>query len=375
MRKAILFVILFIGLCNANAADIKSVGVPYVQNYTKALYQSGNQNWSITRDEHGIMYFGNSEGLLTFDGKYWQSYPMPNGLIVRSVAADSKGKIYSGSFGEFGYWENNKNGSLKYHSLTQLVPKKYQPINEEIWKIYVDNDRVIFQSFGSIYIYNHGRIDVIKGVNPFLFLYKTAGRYFIEEVNKGLFELIGGKLIYIAGSDKMGNSGVLSILPMPGNKFLIGTARNGLFMYDGTQITEWKNRANDFLKTFQLNNGVSLLGKYIAYGTILNGVVIIDTVGNVVQHINKSSGLQNNTVLSLFIDSEQNLWAGLDNGIDRIEVNSPFIFISIKAVRAALYIQALFSTIRYISEPIRDCFTVTGSRTTISDCFNHLIFN
>src|ERR1700729_3359112 len=115
MRKAILFVILFVGFLKADAADIKSIGVPYVQNYTKVMYQSGNQNWSITRDEHGIMYFGNSEGLLTFDGKYWQSYQMPNGLIVRSVAADGKGKIYAGGFGELGYWENNKKGQLKYH--------------------------------------------------------------------------------------------------------------------------------------------------------------------------------------------------------------------------------------------------------------------
>src|ERR1700744_6619909 len=123
----------------------------------------------------------------------------------------------------------------------------------------------------------------------------------------------------------MGNSGVLSVLPLSGNRFLLGTARNGLFIYDGKQIKPWNNQANDFLKTYQLNNGV-LLGKYVAYGTILNGIVIIDTLGNVVQHINKSSGLQNNTVLSLFTDPEQNLWAGLDNGIDRIEVNSPLYF-------------------------------------------------
>jgi hypothetical protein len=177
MRKALLlFISIFINVVSTNATDIKSIGVPYVQNYTKALYQSGNQNWSITRDEHGVMYFGNSEGLLTFDGKYWQSYPMPNGLIVRSVAADGKGKVYSGGFGEFGYWETNKNGALKYHSLIQLVPKKYQPVNEEVWKIYIDKGQVIFQSFGCIYIYNQGKINVIKGANPFLFLYKTGGR-------------------------------------------------------------------------------------------------------------------------------------------------------------------------------------------------------
>jgi ligand-binding sensor domain-containing protein/DNA-binding CsgD family transcriptional regulator len=350
MRKALLlFISIFINVVSANAADIKSIGVPYVQNYTKALYQSGNQNWSITRDEHGIMYFGNSDGLLTFDGKYWQSYPMPNGLIVRSVAADGKGKVYSGGFGEFGYWETNKNGSLKYHSLTQLVPKKYQPINEEVWKIYIDNGKIIFQSFGSIYIYSQGKITVVKGANPFLFLYKTGSRYFIEEVNKGLFELKGNKLEYIEGSDKMGNSGVLSILPMQGNKFLIGTARNGLFIYDGKQIKGWTNQANDFLKTYQLNNGVLLLGKYIAYGTILNGVIIIDTAGNVVQHINKSSGLQNNTVLSLFIDSENNLWTGLDNGIDRIEVNSPLYFYFDKSGRfGTVYSSIIFNNKIYL---------------------------
>src|SRR5438067_2937002 len=139
MRKLIPVIISFMLLTvfYAVGADIKSIGVPYVQNYTKAIYQSGNQNWSVTRDEHGIMYFGNSEGLLTFDGRYWQSYAMPNGLIVRSVAADGKGKVYAGGFGELGYWENNSSGRLQYHSLTGLIPKDFRPLNEEIWKIYI----------------------------------------------------------------------------------------------------------------------------------------------------------------------------------------------------------------------------------------------
>ncbi|MBB5397073.1 triple tyrosine motif-containing protein [Mucilaginibacter sp. AK015] len=325
MRKHFLFAIFLFTSIWAHPADIKSIGVPYVQNYTKAQYQSGNQNWSVTRDEHGIMYFGNDEGLLSFDGKYWQLNRMPNGLIVRSVAADGKGKIYSGGFGEFGYWENNKKGFLKYHSLISLVPKQFQPVKEETWKIYIDNDKVIFQSFGSIYIYTQGKINVVKAPKPFLFLFKTGSRYFVEQVDAGLFELKGDRLTYIAGSNILG-SRVLSVLPFQKGKYLIGTAKNGLFIYDGSSIKPWANQANDFLKTFQLNNGTVIPGKYIAYGTILNGVIIIDTAGNVIQHINKSSGLQNNTVLSLYVDAEQNLWAGLDNGIDRIEINSPLYF-------------------------------------------------
>ncbi|HJP62777.1 MAG TPA: triple tyrosine motif-containing protein [Mucilaginibacter sp.] len=351
MRKAGLFILsiflLFAG--TVNAADIKSIGVPYVQNYTKAIYQSGNQNWSVTRDEHGIMYFGNSEGLLTFDGRYWQSYAMPNGLIVRSVAADGKGKVYSGGFGEFGYWEKNNKGRLRYHSLISLIPKDYRPLNEEIWKIYIDDKQILFQTFGTIFIYADGKISIVKAFNPYLFLFKVGKRYFVEGVNTGLFELKGSKLEPIAGSNIMGNSGILSILPFPNNKYLIGTAHNGLFIYDGKQIQPWNNQANDFLKTYQLNNGAVIPGKYFAYGTILNGVIVIDTAGNVIQQINKSSGLQNNTVLSLYTDKEQNLWCGLDNGIDRIEFNSPLYFYFDKTGRfGTVYSSIIFNNKIYL---------------------------
>jgi DNA-binding CsgD family transcriptional regulator len=348
MRKYVLlaYLLVFINI-GAFAADIKSIGVPYVQNYTKAQYQSGNQNWSITRDEHGVMYFGNDEGLLSFDGKYWQLNRMPNGLIVRSVAADGKGKIYSGGFGEFGYWEN-RNGFLKYRSLIHLVPKEFQPINEETWKIYIEKDRVIFQSFGSIYIYAKGRVAVVKAPKPFLFLFRPGGRYFVEEVDAGLFELKGDKLNFIEGSNILG-SRVLSVLPFQRGKYLIGTAKNGLFIYDGKQITPWQNQANDFLKNYQLNNGAVISGKYFAYGTILSGIVVIDSTGNVVQHINKSSGLQNNTVLSLYTDAQQNLWAGLDNGIDRIEVNSPLYFYFDKTGRfGTVYSSIIFNNKIYL---------------------------
>ena len=67
--------------------------------------------------------------------------------------------------------------------------------------------------------------------------------------------------------------------------------------------------------------------KYYALGTILDGVIIIDRDGRLVQHINKKKGLQNNTILDLFPDRAGNLWLALDNGIDYVTVNSPVTFI------------------------------------------------
>jgi DNA-binding CsgD family transcriptional regulator len=315
---------LFLIVKQAYCADIKSIGVPYVKNYSKGQYQFGNQNWSETKDEKGIMYFGNSEGLLSFDGHYWQQYYLPNHLIIRAVACDGHGKIYTGAFGEIGYWSNDKNGLLRYTSLSKLMPAKYN-FNDEVWKIYIDNQKVIFQTFASIYIYQNGKISVIKTHNPYLFLFKVNKRYFIEQLNTGLFELIGESLVFVKGSEIL-KTGILSIQPYRKDQFLIGTAKNGLYIYDGQKIYSWQTPANDFLKKNQLNNGVFVPNKYYAYGTILDGVIIVDTAGKIVQHVNKLSGLQNNTVLSIYVDDEQNLWTGLDNGIDCIQINSPFYF-------------------------------------------------
>lgn len=307
------------------ATDIKNIGIPYVQNYTKEIYKSGNQNWSVTKDKNGVMYYGNSEGLLAFDGKYWQLYNMPNNLIVRAVASDNKGKIYVGGFGQFGYWSYNQKGVFSYTSLIHLVPKGLMD-KDEIWKIYVDGNRILFQSFGCIYIYENNKITTVKGENHFLFLFKVGNRFFVEILKDGLYELKNNKLEFIKGCEVLGHTGILSILPYKNNSYLIGTGKNGLFIYDGNQFTPWSNQANDFLKTYQLNNGVAMFNKYFIYGTILNGIVILNDEGKIVQRINKASGLQNNTVLSLYADNEQNLWMGLDNGIDRVEINSPLYF-------------------------------------------------
>lgn len=323
-RFSLILFLNFILFQSAFPADIKSIGVPYVENYNKQFYQAGNQNWSIVKDVSGVMYYGNSEGLLSFDGKYWRLNQMPNKVIVRSVATDNKGKIYTGGYGEIGYWSYNHEGRFVYHSIKHLIPAK-NPLNSDVWKMYVDNNRLIFQSFDCIYIYEKGKITAIDVTEPFLFLLKANNRFFIEILSKGMYELKGSKLQFIPGSEILANTEVLSVLPF-NNNYLMGTAKDGLFIYNGSTIKPWKINADNFLKTYQLNNGSVVFNKYMAYGTILNGLIIIDAQGNIVQHINKLSGLQNNTVLSLYTDDDQNLWTGLDNGIDRVELNSPLYY-------------------------------------------------
>ncbi|CAM4143780.1 Y_Y_Y domain-containing protein [Pedobacter westerhofensis] len=320
----------FIFLSNIARADyIKGIGVPYVQNFPKSIYLSGNQNWAIAKDRNGIMYFGNAQGLLTYDGKYWQQYTMPNHQIVRAVATGDDGMVYTGSFGEFGYW-SPKNKKLSYTSLTSLIPAG-NPVKDEIWKIYTDGKRVIFQSFSTIYIYQDQKISIVKGPGSLLFLQHAGKRFLIEVTGKGLYELQGTKLVALPNLGTISPMNIMTILPYKNNQLLIGTSKDGLFIYDGMSFAPFISPANDFLKTYQLNRGTPIGKEYYAFGTILNGLILIDRNGNVIQRINKSGGLQNNTVLGLYADDDSNLWTGLDNGIDRIELNSSLYFYLDKA--------------------------------------------
>lgn len=90
---------------------------PIVRNYSVSDYNAGIQNWAIAQDERGVMYFGNNSGLLEFDGSAWRLYELPTKGIVRAIYISEDGRIYVGSYEEFGYFVRTPYDTLEYHSL------------------------------------------------------------------------------------------------------------------------------------------------------------------------------------------------------------------------------------------------------------------
>jgi len=310
-----------------HAQEVPRIGSPLVQQYTKSDYKAGNQNWAVATGKNGIMYVANADGLLVFDGQYWTLHHLPNRSTVRSVAVDSTGRIYAGGLAEFGYWEDTGYGQMQYHSVSRLLGGEEQ-VRDEVWKIVIDGDRVLFQSFSTLYIYENNSLHTVRGGGqPFLFLHQVRGRLFIELLPSGLHELKGNELIPLDGKEALKGANVLSMLPFKNGDVLIGTSKSGLFLMDSTTaIRKWENAADGLLRAGQLNNGLKVKDGYYAFGTILQGVVIIDEQGHIVQHLHKGTGLQNNTVLAIHTDLQQNIWVGLDNGVDRIEINAPLYY-------------------------------------------------
>jgi len=353
MQKPIFYILLFILIFHSEgkSQSISSIGTPAVQQYLKTQYKAGNQNWSLSFAANGILYAGNNEGLLSFDGTYWNLHHLPNKSTVRSVKVANDGKIYTGGHAEFGYWERNYLGKLKYTSLSNYVKDKSILKNDEIWKIIFFDNTIIFHSFSKSYLFNKNEIRTLtaKG-EPFLFAHHINNNLYYEQIPSGLHQFINNQLSPLKDKTLLINKNILSILPYDQDKSLIATANDGFFFLDkNNNIEKWRIEASEVLSRYKINNGVKISDNYFAFGTIKNGVYIIDKSGRIVQHINKNNGLQNNTVLSLEKDLQNNLWVGLDNGIDCIQINSPlYYYTDINGEIGTVYTSALFQNKLYI---------------------------
>ena len=231
------------------AQTILPVGTPAVQQYSKSQYKAGNQNWSISVDKTGMIYTGNNEGLLSFDGQYWSLHLLPNKSIVRSVKVSNDGKIYTGGHGEFGYWERFPLGKMKYTSLSKLVKNQQQLKNDEIWRIAIHDKAIYFQAFSKTYIYeNHSIKELTAAGEPFLFLHHVKNKLFLEQIPSGLHLLENNELSPLAEKDILKYKNILTILPFDNNNYIIGTANNGLYKLDNQQqISFWACEASTVL--------------------------------------------------------------------------------------------------------------------------------
>ncbi|MCY1721059.1 triple tyrosine motif-containing protein [Prolixibacteraceae bacterium Z1-6] len=344
MLKSAIILLLLLPFCAF--AQVKTIGTPNVQNYPKTVYKAGTQNWDIAEDKKGFMYFANNDGVLIFDGFHWELIEVPLSL-VRTILVDSQDRIFVGLLYDFGMLKKTPSGKYVYQSLVNLVPKDSREFND-VWKIHEINGNIVFQSYEKLFIYDGTQIKVLNPVNKFHFSFNVNGRLLIQEPGIGLFELFNGFIEKVPWADRLKDFQILSILEINENHLLIGTAQDGLYYYEHGKLEPWETEVNKAVKNSKLFSATTVLGNHLAFGTILDGLYISDQDGRIIQRINKSNELLNNTILSVFSDQEKNLWLGLDNGIGYVEVNSPVSYITARGGLGTGYCCQIFDNKLYM---------------------------
>ncbi len=293
----------------------------FIINYPKNVYGKGSQTWQMAVYADNWVYSANKNGLLQFDGNAWDLFPLNNRSDVRSVLPSRQGgRIYVGGINEYGYFEPGKDGQLVYTCMSDLVPDPDRFIGN-VWGIHENDHILYFQGDQRILKFINGeyalitsswKIDCSSMVNGVLYI----------GTERGTFVLVGNTLFPLQGAEALSSKRIRGIVAYR-EGVLIVTAYDGLFYYDGRTVVPFITGLEGFMRENEVFCAAAS-GDQLALGTVRKGLVLVHMQTFEAKYYNENNGLQNNTVLSLVFDEQHNLWAGLDNGIDYVCLNSPF---------------------------------------------------
>lgn len=298
-------------------------GLPPVVNYPPSVYDADNQNWMLTQGPDKTLYVANNRGLLIFNGAQWNLYPSPNRTILRGVKAVDD-KVYTGAYMDFGVWKKDDTGVFKYTSIVEALEVSMIE-DEHIWNIENYGQYVLFQSLDRIYIYDaiSNQIQMITPDAQVLRLFLVDNDLLFQVKGKGIYTIENGQPNLYNSDPIFIQERLINLFKINGK--LIGiTAHKGFYIIEDEKVIPWAVSGNGSIQEFTVYSAIQRKDKSIVLGTIENGIVQLSKDGVFQYQIKQGNGLNNNTALALLEDKDQNLWVGLDAGIDCINNQSPF---------------------------------------------------
>ncbi|GAA4942214.1 triple tyrosine motif-containing protein [Algibacter agarivorans] len=296
---------------------------PPIDVFSPEDYGAETQNWSISQSKEKNIYVANNKGLLEYNGANWRLYLSPNETILRSVNVIDN-LIYTGCSNEFGYWQRNEFGLLYYTSLSKSLEIELLE-DEEFWNIISIDDYILFQSLKRIYIYNkiNGTYNTIDSKTIIYKIFKVDQTIYFQKTKDGIYKIENGKAKLVSKNPILKNNRLANIFSKDG-KLLLETENNGFYILDNDLLTEWNIPANKELSEISVFRSAQLRDGSFILGTRSNGILHLTQNGEIDFNIDVVQGLSNNTVHWVFEDAEDNIWLALENGVNCVNVKSPF---------------------------------------------------
>ncbi len=347
MRIHFLLLLFTIFSCvNYNNLYAQELGFPFLKNYSPKDYKAHTQNWDIAQDARGIMYFGNGDGVLEYDGTYFRVTKLDQAQTPRSMCIGKDGVIYIGSVGAFGYLRIDSMGNEKFVNLAGQLPEK-DKVFKDIWETHEAQDGIYFRANVRLFRLNPDKtITVWEGTadNTFRNSFVVDNQIYIKKDVEGLLIVKGKDLVPANAGREFKNFGFLYANEenSKGEVILFArTPRNrpnpnykGLLVYrpskayqDTTFIKKIPTKADSAIIKSAVYSTCDLQNGTIALGTLDSGFLVVDKTGQQLFKINqKNTDIQNMSFYKLFTDREKTTWVGTGKGISRISLQSPITF-------------------------------------------------
>lgn len=316
--------ILLLWVIPLTAQDFLQKGVPPLQNFSPSEYHNSGKVWDIDSASNGIVYFAAENGLLEYDGLTWNVRKGSDGF-TRSVYVASDSLIYTGSDLDFGVWKRNQYFEFEYHSLYPFREELVE-LNEEFWDIHQKENSVLFVSASNIYVYGNENLTKISAPNRLNGSFSVGDSIYFSDEQSGLYVMQDLALTPVFEYPEEGAFEISGIYQHRGD-LILATYNSGLYRFDGESLAPIPQELSRLLASANVFSFENIGPQKLAFGTVMNGLLITEFDGTIIQQINRNKGLSNNTILSLHSTANGVLWLGTDYGISSIDLRSNLSFI------------------------------------------------
>ena len=307
---------------------------PPVVNYSTQQYgkDKNPENWCAVQDQRGVMYFGNANGVLEFDGQKWGFIQVQIGTHVRTIGVDSSGVVYVGAVGEFGYLKPNERGELVYQSLSAALAQEDQ-FFFDVWGIHCTKNEVFFQAQEGLYRYDlkTKQTTVFYPESTYHLSFMVNGELYVRARGVGIQKFHNNELQTLGGTEIFQEYGLFGIYNLPDDSLLFVTQELGLFKWKNNAMVNLPELNSTPLTGLGIYGSIALSEGSYALSTITQGIIIIDENGLIKKRIDRSKGMRSNDVKYIFEDRDQNLWLALGNGISKVNYHSPLSYFNEKS--------------------------------------------
>ncbi len=310
----------------------EQIGTPFIINYHPSVYKEDPQNWSIVQDARNVLYVGNTNGVMEYDGVEWKTIALDKAAYAWGLSADSLGAVYVGSIGEFGKLCVSKTGNVEYTSLVHLLPDSETEVGEvrNVFStshgIYFVSDRKIFRLHNdSINILGYGLVNYsAHQIDDRVCVVTPKGILMIGEN----FEHFLPKTIRFASPQSN-----TQLIKWNKGSLLVISQEFGLVEYDlyeaqrqypdSSRLSQpIDSELKKYISVNGLNHAIALPNGNIAVATDA-GVLILNKSGKVVNLLNKNRGLLSDYVRYLYVDKAGTLWMATEAGVAKVKLTNP----------------------------------------------------
>ncbi|GAB2784753.1 hypothetical protein GCM10027275_31300 [Rhabdobacter roseus] len=296
------------------------LGSPLLKVYYPNDYGAHGQNFAITQDRSGMMYFANFAGVLQYDGVKWRTIPTQNITRVSALELDQAGRVLVGANGEFGYLAPDSLGALQFRSLSATIKENIGAIVQ----ILPIREGICFVSNESFYLWNGKSVKAFRPNFRIQSAFQHAGKLFMYSRKDGLLFWEKGQYRKVQVDANFPSFlDIVSLIPLDDQRALVVTANQGLFKLVGERLEVFTSPASTYLTRYKATCGLRLRNNSLLISTLSDGLLALSPDGAIQYTIKAGGGLQDTQVNYLFRDRDNNVWMALNEGIAQVDVPSP----------------------------------------------------